>query len=267
MPGSEPMNPRDGQRALGGTLDGWARLDEPTAAQRMLIKLAYRGLDPTGYSRYGVRQWAAPLPTTRVIVKDPFAMLSIPGITSAVAAVPVLVYRHPAAVLRSYRRMGWSPDFAEVNELPGLPGVDRLAGAQNLSEVRAMAEFWRVCHEVALADLDQLPDFVVVSHAELAASGEDGMARLRARLRLPRHRRLPVSSIGAPADDDPGDDDSGELHRFDRDPRRVAEYWRGDVDQRDLDQMEGIASSVMAELESRRVLLTPNAIANQGEAS
>ena len=37
------MNPRGKQYALGGTLDGWTRLTDPTPRQRLLLRAAYRG--------------------------------------------------------------------------------------------------------------------------------------------------------------------------------------------------------------------------------
>ena len=64
LAGREPMNPRGRQYALGGSLDGWARLTDPSPYQRFLLRSAYRGWNPMVYSRFGTRQWAGPLPQT-----------------------------------------------------------------------------------------------------------------------------------------------------------------------------------------------------------
>ena len=114
MTGREPMNPQPGQYRLGRTLSVWTRLETPSKRQLVALRLAYAGLTPGVYGRYGYRQWAAPWPRTRTVVKDPFAVLSIASVVTATSALPILVYRHPAAVLASYRRMGWLPDVAEV---------------------------------------------------------------------------------------------------------------------------------------------------------
>ena len=105
LAGREPMNPRGRQYALGGSLDGWTRLTDPSPYQRFLLRTAYQGWNPMVFSRFGARQWAGPLPHTRVVVKDPYALLSLRTVVAATGATPVLVYRHPGAVLASYRRV------------------------------------------------------------------------------------------------------------------------------------------------------------------
>lgn len=66
------------------------------------------------YGRYGRRQSVARLLWMRVVIKDPFATLSLPVISRETSARVVLIYRHPGAVLVSYRRMGWRPDVDEL---------------------------------------------------------------------------------------------------------------------------------------------------------
>src|SRR4051794_16992381 len=112
--GREPMNPHRGQYRLGGTLDRWVELRVPTRRQARLLRRAYHGRSPLVYGRYGRRQWAAALPSVRTVVKDPFAMLSLPCVARTTGAQVVLLYRHPGAALASYRRMGWTPDLDEL---------------------------------------------------------------------------------------------------------------------------------------------------------
>src|SRR5680860_1295625 len=73
LTGREPMNPRGRQYALGRTLDGWTCLQQLSDRQRRAMWTAYHGVNPWVYSKYGRRQWLAPLPWTRVVVKDPYA--------------------------------------------------------------------------------------------------------------------------------------------------------------------------------------------------
>ena len=190
LAGREPMNPRGRQYALGGTLDGWARLRRLTPRQRLLLRAAYRGWNPMVYSKYGTRQWAGPLPGTRVVVKDPYALLSMPAVTAATGALPVLVYRHPGAILASYRRVTWRPRLDELAvitrspevralglDLPDVPeGSDPITAAE-------MGVFWSVLHELALHDV-AASGAVVVAHAELASGGEAAGRGLAERLGL-----------------------------------------------------------------------------------
>ena len=212
--GREPMNPRTGQWALGGEVRGWTRWgDAPPARAAVRLRRAYAGREPRVLGRLGTRQWRSALPRTRVVVKDPFALLSLPAVVSTTGAVPVVVFRSADAILASYRRMGWRADLAELVELgaPVPPGADDDDGW-------AMAVFWRWMHARVLDDLAGLPGAVVVSHAELTAGGEAALRVLFARLGL---------DPGAAALSEPGRAPRGErvsagrLHNLDRTPAEV----------------------------------------------
>lgn len=251
--GREPMNPRGRQYALAGTLAGWARLDRPTARQRRALASAYRGTNPRVLSRYGHRQWAAPLPWTRVVVKDPFALLSLPVVADVTGARAVLVYRHPAAVLTSYRRMGWSPDLAELGgvlETTGARGPDGeelvLPRPGEVGEAGAMAAFWHVLHALVLADLPRVPGLVVVHHEEVAATDGAVLAALRHELGLaaPPERPGPTTTRTT---------DAAALHRFDRAPAEAATAWHGQVGDEELAVVEALTAATRARLDALRL--------------
>lgn len=254
LAGREPMNPRGRQYALGHTLEGWTRLDAPTRRQRIALRTAYSGLNPQVYSRYGRRQWAGPLPRTRMVVKDPFAMLSLRTVTEVTGARPVLVYRHPGAVLVSYRRMGWEPDLLELQRLVERLRTDRGLDLDDLpvpgrvSPAEEMGRFWSALHEIALLDAPALDGLVVVSHEELAGGGEGGGRRLFEVLGLGWGHgstiELERESGGTTAGSD--------LHRFDRPPAAVASAWRRQLDPRELALIEQVSEHARGVLEARR---------------
>ena len=248
LPGREPMNPRTGQFALGGTLRSWVRLDEPTPAQVRLLRRCYAGREPRTFSRYGSRQWAALLPGSRVVVKDPFALLSVPTVAHVTGALPVVVYRHPGAVLSSYRRMGWRADVDEVRALR-----EGTAAEPPADDVRAMLEFWTYLHEQVLAWLPSVPDTLLVSHAELAAAGSHGVAALMARCGLPAPRPAPVD--GRPTAPARAAPQHGLLHQFDRLPEEVTEGWRSRVTPEDARVLDEGAASTWQALERCRTRL------------
>ena len=188
--GREPMNPRPRQYALGGTLSNWARLEQPTRRQAIDLRLAYRGINPWVFSRYGRRQWAAPWPGTRIIVKDPFAALSLPMIAATTGARALVTYRHPGAMLVSFRRVGWRPGpgrdpAAGPPTGPGRPARSRVQSPEpEGADVRGMAAFWAALYDQVLADLDRVPGALLISHEELASGGEEALRALYAELGL-----------------------------------------------------------------------------------
>lgn len=255
MTGREPMNPHPGQYRLGGTLDAWARLEAPTRRQSVALRAAYAGLTPRVYGRYGHRQWAAASPFTRTVVKDPYAVLSIRTVVETTGAVPVLVYRHPAAVLSSYRRMGWRADVAEIraavpDQRGGAPGGD---AGDPADDTHAMAWFWSTLNTVALQDLEAVPGAVVVSHEELAAGGAPALRRV-------------FDACGLSWSDPPGPSgrdggrstasdaaQSSALHRLDRAPAEVAVAWRSGVSEDEVRMLEHLTGPALTALTAARL--------------
>lgn len=257
------MNPRGRQYALGGTLQGWARLREPTRRQRFVLRSTYGGWDPLGYSKYGHRQLAGLLPWSRIIVKDPFAVLSIPAVVRVTRAVPILIYRHPGAMLDSYRRMGWSPDLDELGPIvdrhnasvePGL----RMAPPprpDEVSEVEAMASFWNILYGLALQDVEAEAGLGVhvVSHREVSLGGESSVRRLFSRLGL-QFGGTTADNLAGGADQvaKHGPGAGLPLHRFGRDPKVVAESWRGRVPPGETEALEYLTHVIWERLEGAR---------------
>jgi hypothetical protein len=261
LTGREPMNPRGRQYGLAGTLPGWVRLQEPTAKQRRALRLSHRGLTPLVYSRYGRRQWAAPLPRTRIVVKDPFAMLSMPAVARATGTTPVLVYRHPAAALASYRLMGWTPDLEELQPLvrahraeghpDGLSPPD-LPRPGEVSEPEAMGRFWAALYTMALSDAASIPGLLVVSHEEVARGGRPTARALFDLLDL----RWSAATTADLTAREPAADAAGTgLHRLDRDPSIVARSWRSAVSDVELATIEAVTVDVRNRLDGIRTRL------------
>lgn len=254
LAGREPMNPRGSQYALAGTLTGWTDLQRPTGRQRTALRTAYAGLNPLVYSRYGTRQWAAPLPMTRVVVKDPFALLSLPAIAEVTGARAVIVVRHPGAVLASYRRMGWSPDLDELDPIARrLLGEERALSPSG-DAATDMGAFWAALHDIALPGIDAT-GATVLFHEDIAAGGAAAARTLFTVLGLTMTAE--VERRWAP--EGHGSSDAARLHNFDRDPRAVATGWRAGLDEDELAALDRTAGATLEQLRRRRVDLSPRA--------
>jgi len=253
LAGREPMNPRRGQFALGGTLDGWVQLDDPSAQQVRLLRRCYSGREARVLSRYGERQLQAALPWGTTVVKDPFALLSLPCIVAVTHAVAVVVYRPAVAVLASYRRMGWQADTAEIRALPGGP-----SGPEPLGDVEAMAEFWNELHTRVLDRIEQVPGAVLVSHPDLVAEGEPGLDALAARCGL-RPRRPARFPTGAGVERAPVLEPSAarqgsrpQLHDFGRTAQSVSDGWRSRVEESERVWLDQATAEVWQRLQGAR---------------
>ena len=263
LAGREPMNPRGNQYALAHTVRGWVSLDAFDGRQRRVIRSAYRGLNPMVYSRYGRRQWAGPLPRSRMIVKDPFAMLSLGAVVDATRATAVLVYRHPGAVLASYRRMGWKPDLEELQPIVARYRNERgmeiedLPASGDVSEAESMGCFWGALYDIALWHAARIPAVTIVSHEELATGGVASGRRLldHLGLRWNGDAATELSQQGSARSVAKSD-----LHNFDRAPASVAGEWRTKLEPGEIDVIERTTQRVRANIELFRLPLTEKSI-------
>jgi hypothetical protein len=264
LAGREPMNPRGRQYALAGTLDGWTELTSLSPRQRRALRRAYAGVNPFVYSRYGRRQWAAALPWTRLVMKDPFAILSVPVVVDATGATAVLLYRHPGAALASYRRMGWQPDLDELRPVlrahrathgtadrPDLPAPGQSSAAEE------MGRFWSALYEIALDNARDLERLVIVSHEELAGGGEPAARRLfdALDLQLSPATRGELSREGPERASAPATGTKG-LHDLDRAPAAVAGEWRRRLEPGEVETIEAVSRQTLADLDRDRLRLS-----------
>lgn len=219
--------------------------------------MSYRGLNPLVYSRFGYRQWAAPLPGVTVVIKDPFAMLSLPAVHQVTSAIPVLLFRHPGAALTSYRRMGWSPDLRELAPIVDTflrqhgqcAGVTPLPADAESDEIVAMAWFWKALYGMALYDAERLEQCVVVAHHDVAEGGEMFCRALFDELGLRWSHR--VDDQLTRQDSVKPVVDQATLHNFDRPPTQVAREWESKVIPEERARIEHETADVLSLLADR----------------
>lgn len=251
-------NPTGKQYALGGTIDGWTHLTEPTRRQRRALRLAYSGLHPLLLSKYGYRQWRAVRPTARIVVKDPFAVLSLRAITAVTAATPVIVVRHPGAILVSYRRMGWRPDVDELAPLaqrlikqPSAYEFLPPPPAADLDSVESMAWFWNFIYSIALGDSRALPNSIIADHGHIS-SDLAALHNLRQTLGLSAPPDRPKSEVSRRQARRQAADPKA-LHNFNRESSQVAEEWNDQLTAEERDRIEHYTGPLRRELSRNSV--------------
>jgi hypothetical protein len=129
----------------------------------------------------------------RPLVKEPHAVFSAAWFAERLGSDVVVTVRHPAAVVSSWKRLGWTFDFGHVLKQPDLLR-DRLepfrpemeAALSPTSDlVERIALLWRVIYHVVAEYRHRFPEFHVIRHENLSQAPRDGFARLYEQLGLP----------------------------------------------------------------------------------
>lgn len=128
----------------------------------------------------------------RAMLNDPYATLAARWLAERLGAQVVAVVRQPAAMLASFRKLGY--EDVRLADLLGQPLLvrdwlapfrDDLEAVQPGDLVAQVAHLWRVLHHVTAAYQAVVPGFVVVRHEDLSVDPVGGYARLHAALGLP----------------------------------------------------------------------------------
>jgi Sulfotransferase domain len=128
----------------------------------------------------------------RPLLKDPFALFSVPWFAERLHCNVVVVVRHPLAFVSSLKRLNWSFDFGDLLGQPQLmnrllsPFRGEMERMQRQPEdvISQASLLWRlIYHTVARYRMTQ-PRLIVVRHEDLSSHPVEGFRQLYADLGL-----------------------------------------------------------------------------------
>ena len=124
------------------------------------------------------------------VLKSPLAVRPAEFMYENFGVRPVIVVRHPASLAASLKRMEWWP---EMKDFRGDPELERtyFANEQDFlrrswpSRFHESMGHWRAAYKILLAQADEYPDWIVVTHEDLCARPVSTFRELYERLELP----------------------------------------------------------------------------------
>lgn len=128
----------------------------------------------------------------RPLVKEPHAIFSAEWFERRLQSQVLITIRHPAAVVNSWKRLGWSFDFADLLAQPALlhgwlgPFREKMeaAMAPSRDSIDRIALLWCIIYSVVADYRNRCPDFIVVRHEDLSRQPGLEFAALYRRLGL-----------------------------------------------------------------------------------
>jgi len=129
----------------------------------------------------------------KVLVKDPIAVFSAETLASMFNMDVIVLIRHPAAIVSSYKALNWTHSFSHFLHQPELM-EEHLAPFQAEVEDFVKKEYdiidqaallWKLIHHMIIQYQKKHPDWIFVRHEDLATTPIEGYQNLFNRLELP----------------------------------------------------------------------------------
>ncbi|HEX6381168.1 MAG TPA: sulfotransferase [Acidimicrobiia bacterium] len=149
------------------------------------------GFDLAKMAKYSSAFAMGALRRKRALLDDPYASLAAPWIAEEFDGQVALLVRHPAAMVASYRKLGYRAHFRHFLDQPQLMAdylepwrADMEALVETDDRVAQVATFWTMLHRV-LADMADRSDRLhVVRYEDLCADPAGEFERLFTRMGL-----------------------------------------------------------------------------------
>jgi hypothetical protein len=135
----------------------------------------------------------ADLQNSTPLIKDPFAVFSVPWLQKEFDLQVVIMIRHPLPFVSSLKRLGWSFDFSHLLDQPLLmndwlePYREEMLEQQKFPAdiVGQGALLWRIIYSVVYSYHKQNRDLVLVRHEDLSRTPLQGFREVFDQLQLP----------------------------------------------------------------------------------
>lgn len=227
---NEPMNPAHPPGRSPGVLDAdvahyfhyiCADNEEPwRRAFTDTLRLRYRPLRELGRNhrpydlaraaKYGMSFSHGRLAGRRALLDDPYALFATPWLVDRMGVRAVVLVRDPAALVGSWRRLGWRMDTAELLNQPLLmrdhlepfrDALDRAKGGEG--SVAAISTLWNATTSAVLSFAEHRPSIAVRRYEDLSQRPGERFAELYRWLGLPWTDRARSIVAGAVSGGDP----------------------------------------------------------------
>ncbi len=188
----------------------------------------------------------------RPLLKDPFALFSIPWFAGRLGCQVVITVRHPAAFASSLMRYNWTFQLEDLlaqpllmrdwlepyrGEMEAMPAGDVLGRASLLWKMA-----YRTVHDLCLKH----PEHQLVRHEDLSFDPVQGFRRLYAALGLrftPQAERTIQASSNS---DNPKELPASAVHAFQLDSRANLDNWKRRLSPEEIQRVRQITGEVAA---------------------
>jgi len=167
-----------------------------------------------------------------VLLKDPFAVFSLPWFIERLNCRVVVTVRHPAAFASSLKRLNWPFDFRNLLDQPLLmrdhlepfrADMERVAADDLIGQA---ALLWRMAYRVVHATSERFPSVIVLRHEDLSRDPLAGFARAYESLGLAYTAQVQERIGASSSSENPAELSRQKVHAVKLDSRANLDNWK-----------------------------------------
>lgn len=178
--------------------------------------------------------WRGRLGRCRPLLKDPFAVFSIPWFIERLGCQVVVTVRHPAAFASSLKRLVWPFDFGDLLAQPLLlrdwlePYRSEMVAFRDQSQdaVGQAGLLWRMVYTVVAACRERFPQVHIARHEDLSLAPVEGFQALYQAIGLRFTPQADAAVRSASSSDNPVELSKKRTHSVRLDSRASLYNWK-----------------------------------------
>ncbi|MEP6895910.1 MAG: sulfotransferase [Chloroflexota bacterium] len=186
----------------------------------------------------------------RALLKDPFAVFSVPWFANRLNCKVVITVRHPAAFTSSLQRLNWNFDFNDLLEQPLLMRDHLEAYREEMSAIKAddvigqAALLWKMIYHAVHTTRGLNPDLQVVRHEDFSRDPVNRYCGLYATLGLGFTSRVEKTILNSSNSENPGELSFKKTHSVKLDSAANVKNWKKRLSAEDLKRIREITAEV-----------------------
>ena len=184
------------------------------------------------------------------LLKDPFAVFSLPWFTERLNCRAVVTVRHPAGFASSLKRLNWPFDFKDLLDQsllmcdhlePFRADMERIAADDLIGQA---ALLWKMVYKVVHADSQRISSILIVRHEDLSLDAVAGYARVFESLGLAYPERVQDVIRNSSSSENPAELSRQKVHSVKLDSRANLDNWKKRVTAEEISRIRSMTEDV-----------------------
>lgn len=199
----------------------------------------------------------------RPLLKDPFAVFSIPWFVQRLGCRVVVTVRHPAGFASSLKRLDWPFDFRDLLAQPALMELLAEAGLatyrpemERLAQLKATGQpddilgqaslLWRLVYQVVDRYRQMCPDLLVVRHEDLSLDPVPGFRTLYQQMGLDFTSKVKQTILESSSSENPKELSNRKVHAVRLDSRANLYNWKKRLTAEEIQRIRDLTEDIAA---------------------